>query len=360
MRYLFSFFFWCFCCSVLSQDQLPWGVQLKPKFGFLAGKDGDIGGLPQRHAVAGEISFFWQTNGNKKWHKTYNYPILGVTFFSASVGNREVLGMYTGSYGFIDFPFLKKNKKYQLSGKVGGGLAYTNKVFDQELNPKNTVVSTHLNTLICFGLQNRFSVGRHHLSLGVDLTHCSNGSYKLPNLGINMPFVSVGYGCTMTGEESKNVEKSTLPFRKNLYGILGFLSANEIRPTGQGRSPVYGISLFSRRFFKPKVGAELSVDIVSKQIIFKYHPDIPKTQIDVIQVGCYAGYLLPLDRFHFVLGMGCHVVDKYQPEGLFYHRIGVRYYFDFGLHLNAVLRSNWASADFTEWGIGYTFNYKSK
>ena len=65
-----------------------------------------------------------------------------------------------------------------------------------------------------------------------------------------------------------------------------------------------------------------------------------------------------MDHFHFVLGMGVNVIDKFQPEGRFYHRIGMRYYLNNGISLNAVLRSNWAKADFAEWGIGYTFNYK--
>ena len=56
--------------------------------------------------------------------------------------------------------------------------------------------------------------------------------------------------------------------------------------------------------------------------------------------------------------MGAYFKDKYQPESTFYHRIGMRYYFKGGWHANLVLRSNFAKADFVEYGIGYTFNYK--
>ena len=159
---------------------------------------------------------------------------------------------------------------------------------------------------------------------------------------------------------TNEIHKNTLPFKKILYGLNGVYSVKEIFPTGQGHSSIYGLSFFSRCFFKTKVGCELSLDVISKQVILKYKTEIPKTQSDLIQIGIYAGYLLPLDKFHFVLGMGMNIIDKFQPEGKFYHRVGMRYYFENGISLNAVLRSNWAKADFAEWGLGYTFNYKQK
>jgi hypothetical protein len=60
-------------------------------------------------------------------------------------------------------------------------------------------MSTHINALICFGLRSRFYLGiykKNHVLAGIDLTHCSNGSTKVPNLGINLPYVSLGIGHT--------------------------------------------------------------------------------------------------------------------------------------------------------------------
>lgn len=341
------------------QSRLNWGIEIKPKLGFLIADRGVVGYLPRSHAFGGEASFVIYTNGLKKWHKSYNHPIIGMTLFGASVGNSKILGNFFGSYAFIEFPFLK-TKRYRFTGKLGSGLAYGTKAYDPINDPKNAVISTHVNALVCFGLKNRFVVNNHQYVLGIDLTHCSNGAFKVPNIGINMPFISLGYGYRFITTEKESIERTTLPFRKILYGATAILSAKEIFPTGQGRSPVYSLSTFARYFFKPKVGCEISLDVTSKQVIFKYHPEIPKNQLDVVQVGFYTGYLLPLDNFHLVIGMGINIRDKYQPESLLYHRIGMRYYFKNGIHLNAVLRSNWAKADFTEWGIGYTFNYRNK
>lgn len=350
-----------FCCYfwVYPQSGLNWGIEIKPKVGFLVAKRGEVAHLPTSHTYSGEISFVIHTNGKKDWHKVFNYPTIGATIIGLSAGNNKVLGTFWGTYAFIEFPFVK-TKQYQLTGKLGNGLALGTKVYNPIVDPKNSVVSTHLNALVCFGLQNRFTFNRSQIVLGIDLTHCSNGAFKVPNIGINMPFLSIGYGYRFKTTERDTVRKQSLPFRKILYGVTTIYSHKEIFPTGQGKLPVYGISSFARYFFNQKVGYEVALDIVSKQVIFRYKPEIQKNQLDVIQVGIYAGYLLPLDRFHLVLGMGMNIRDKYQPESFLYHRIGMRYCFENGMNLNAVLRSNWAKADFVEWGIGYTFNGREK
>ena len=334
-----------------------WGIDYRLKIGYLIGKRGEVANLPRSHTFATELSFVKYTDGKKLWHSTYNYPTIGFTLFAASVGNKEILGNFYGSYGFIEFPFIKNNS-FELCSKLGSGLAYTSKLYDPIYNPKNSVISSHVNTLICFGIKNKFKFGKNQIVLGIDLTHCSNGAYKVPNIGINMPFVSIGYSYRINDLKNFDEKKTSIPYKKILYGLNGVYSIKEIFPTGQGNMPVYGFSFFTRYFSKPKVGYEFSFDVVSKQIISKYKPEIIKTQSDLIQIGMYSGYLLPLDKFHLVLGMGINLRDKYQPESLFYHRVGMRYYFASGINLNVVLRSNWSKADFAEWGIGYTFNYK--
>ena len=333
------------------------GIEIKGKTGFLIGTRGEISNLPKERTFASEISIINFTNGSKKWHKSYNYPTLGGTFFTASAGNRNVLGNFYGSYAFIEFPFIKTSH-YQLCAKLGSGLAYTSKVYDPITDPKNAVISSHVNALICFGIKNKFIFGRNQFILGLDLSHCSNAAYKVPNIGVNIPFISLGYGYRLTNYNIEETENSAIKRNKFLFGINAVYSVKEIFPTGQGHLPIYGLSLFTRSFVSPKVGWEVSLDAISKQIISRYKTEIPKTQKDYIQIGIYGGYLLPLDHFHFVLGMGVNVIDKFQPEGRFYHRIGMRYYLNNGISINAVLRSNWAKADFAEWGIGYTFNYK--
>ncbi|MCJ8288711.1 MAG: acyloxyacyl hydrolase [Crocinitomicaceae bacterium] len=346
-------------CSFISEAQTTGynEVWLEGKFkaGFLAAHRGMIGHLPTEHAFAGELSYLLQSKGQKTWHNQFKKPTYGFTAFFGSVGNKELLGHYFGSYAFMSFPLIKQ-KAYSFSFKIGGGMGYGTKVYDPEDNILSAAVSTHINAMIVAGVESRFTFGNNSAILGLDMTHFSNGAFKVPNLGLNLPYVSIGYG--------RRIQKSnycdTCPIaglgRQTLFfGAMGIGSVSSNFPTGGKKYPVYALSLFGRKIIGDKGGVEISFDIMSKQSNIEFNSDVPKTQLDLIQLGAFAGFILPLDHLHFVLGMGVYVRDKFSPIDLFYHRAGVRYVFNNGINLGVVLKSHWARADYFEYGIGYTF-----
>jgi hypothetical protein len=168
-------------------------ISAKQKTGFLAAHRGVMGHLPKERVFGGELSLYKKVGGNSPWHKPYRFPYVGVTFYGSTVGNNAILGQAFGAYGFIEFPF-NANPNHQLTGKLSTGVGYVTKVFDQETNPKNVAMSTHLNALICIGIQGRVRLAdRHQLIYSIDLTHLSNGSSNVPNLGLNMPNLGLGY-----------------------------------------------------------------------------------------------------------------------------------------------------------------------
>ena len=350
-----------FCLITLTsfgQSSREWGFEARCKLGFLAAHRGVMGHLATEHAMAGELTWFNQSKGEKQWHAVCGFPQSGVTLFGGSVGNRELLGTYWGAYGFIEFPFVR-TKGFEFSGKLGSGLGYGTKVFDQELNPKNVAMSSHVNALICIGLKSRAIFGRNSVTIGVDMTHFSNGASKVPNLGVNLPYLSLGYARIVRSKMLDTIPTANhVPLKKWLINITGIISIKETFPTGGKKFPVYALSPSFRWFTKPKVGMEYGLDFISKQAILNYRPEIVKSQWDIFQIGVYGAYLLPLDRFHFAFGMGLYVKDKYQPEDFLYHRIAMRYYLNNGLNFNVGLKSHWARADYIEWGVGYTINFR--
>lgn len=340
------------------QSNGQWGIEGRFKGGFLLGHRPVMGHLVKNHSYAGEVTVLQRLNGKKKWHSAYKYPEVGFTFYFGTAGNKEVLGNYFGGYSFLSIPFVSK-KSFRLNGKLAAGIGVGTKQYDPISNPKNVAMSTPINAMICFALDGRYYFKKNWVSVGIDMTHFSNGAFKVPNLGLNLPYLSVGYGHYINKADSIiEQDEVKTPQRKILFGATAIISAKEVFPTGGKKYPVYGLSVHARTFLKPKVGWELAFDFISKQAILDYRPEIEKTQADIFQLGIYGGYLLPLDRFHFVLGMGYYVRDKYQPEDAMYHRVGFRYYLKNGISLNVVLKSHWARADYVEWGIGYCFNWK--
>lgn len=336
------------------------GFEFRQKIGFLAAHRGTLGHLPQASAKAMEFTYFIQTRSSKKWHQAYREPKVGATFFVGSVGNNDLLGRYVSLAGFAELPMLK-TKNVEWNWKMGFGFGYTTKTFDPIYNPKNNAIASKINATIVIGTKVNYNFGKNFVTLGLDLTHFSNAAFKVPNFGINLPYLSVGYGRTITKERTLNTAIiSNLPLKKWLFGGLGIFSMKEMNPIGTKRYPVYSMSLFARRIFSQKAGMELSLDLFSKQSILGVEPLVPKSQLSIIQAALFAGYIVPLERFSFLFGAGAYVRDVYKPDGPVYFRIGSRYQFPKGILLNFTLKSHFAKADYLELGLGYTLNYKQK
>lgn len=346
--------------TLLSKAQLnyEYGFEYKQKVGILLAHHEIMAHIANSLSYAGELSFYIHTKGKEKWHKSYRYPTYGISLFGASLGNDSILGKSLGLYPFIEFPFIRK-QNFVFSARIGAGLGYISKRYDKDLNPKNVAMSSAINALITVGLKSTYLYKLHEISFGVDMTHLSNAAFKMPNLGINLPYFSLAYGYSIKHQPKDTlVIEPIVPKKRWLFGTTLIASAKENSPSGGEKHPIFALSLHARRFFNAKTGLELAVDVISKQSLRGLQQDIPKSELDLIQIGLFAGYLLPLDQFHFVLGMGAYVRDKFNTDGRLYHRIGMRYYFKNGINTQLVLHSHWGRADFAELGIGYTFNQK--
>lgn len=345
----------CLCFVTFAQEKRAFYLETTPKIGFLLAHRGVMGHVPESHAYGNELSLGITANGSKKWHEAYNYPRMGITLYNSSVGNKDILGSCHGLFSFIEFPF-EKSKHFEFSAKIGCGLSYNSKVYDVDLNPKNVALSTHLNTLVSFGLQTRYIFGKNHLLAGIDMTHASNGATRVPNLGINLPYFKVGYGRTF-GEKDKVTEETDFLIKKWQFATMGIFSVKQVFPTGGKNYPIYALSAFAYKRTGPKSGIEFALDFMYKTSIKDYKRDLypEKSAASIAQAGIYVGYVLPLDRMRFITGMGFYALDKYNPDDAFYHRVGMRYQATKHLLVNLTLKSHWAKADYVEYGIAYVF-----
>lgn len=345
-----------FCIvSIHSNAQEESWLEVRPKIGFLIAHRSIMGHIAQEHAVATEFSYYFKGNGERFWHESYKKPRYGVSGFIGSVGNRDLLGIYYGAYGFMSIPIIK-TKNFTFSGRLGTGLSYAPKVYDHVENNLSIATSSHVNALISLSVESRYEFGPHAVNAMIDMTHFSNGAAKVPNLGLNIPFVSLGYGYRLRKASIEETpDFSDLNHKYWELGALGIASLKEEYPVGGRKYPFLGLNLVARRYFKPQVGMEVTLDLMHKSALRTQAPDIDMSSIDILQLGAFVGYILPFDRLHVVVGMGYYVRDKYRFQEPVYHRIGLRYVFENGINVNCVLKSHWARADYVEYGIGYTF-----
>ncbi len=365
MRLNFLFFILGLSGASIAQTNFEHAIEYRQKLGFLAAHRGVMAHMAKNLAVAGEFSYVFRTRGFKAYQRVYKFPAYGATLFYGQVGNQELLGNFIGAYGFAELPMVSF-RNYRMDFKLGLGLGYNANPYHPVNNPLNVALATKINGLMCLSIKSSYSFRKNSFNVGLDITHFSNAAWKVPNFGINMPFISVGYARALNSVpyfdsyEGDVMTPMGLPYDRWLYSATAILSAKQMMPIGGRRYPVYALNLSAKHFFGYKAGLELALDLISKQAILDYQPYIVKSQLDILQVGAYAAYLVPLDRFHFVFGMGAYLRDKFSPEDPLYHRIGARYYLKNGLLLNLTLKTHWARADYLEYGIGYTFNYKNK
>ncbi|MFN5982474.1 MAG: acyloxyacyl hydrolase [Fluviicola sp.] len=351
--------------SLIASDSIrePIYLSYHLKGGYLAAHRSTMAHLAQERIFAGEISIKKRLIGSDFWHESYRNPFVGLTLYGSNLSNKEVLGNAFGAFSFIEFPWYNSPKNV-FSCQMAVGLAYLTKTFDQQTNPKNVAVSSHFSASVVLGVTgHHFFTEKHGLEYGFDLTHFSNGSTQLPNLGINIPMIRLGYlhkiGSTQK-EAVKQVGIKKTPFFNSWEpSLIGITSFKENWPTGGKKYPVFAMSAVAFKQFKSKVGMEVALDFISKQSLMDYKTYIPRNQLDIFQIGGYLGYAIPMNHLRFVIGMGYYIHDKFDADDELYHRLGMRYTFDNGLLLNFVLKTHWAKADYIEFGVGYNFKKKT-
>ncbi|MGV3630391.1 MAG: acyloxyacyl hydrolase [Bacteroidota bacterium] len=354
MKKVLSALFLCGFAFAYGQKS-DWGIAASYRHGFLMAHRPIMAHLTKEHTNAFEASLFFETRGKKDWHKAYHYPTVGISVLATSAGNKEILGNYFGSFAFIQLDFLH-TKHSRIYSKIGTGLGYTGKVFDQALNPKNVAVSSHINALINFSVLYQYRVERNQFMAGIDMTHFSNGASVLPNLGVNLTYFSLGYARKFQHtEEIRQAKEKVSIDRSWKYTVIGIASRRDSYPISKEKYPVFALALSTQKAFRHGAGYETGIDLMYKPSIRKYKPVIPKSAESMMQIGWYNGWFMSFDKMQVHVGMGIYLRDEYFADDRMYHRLGFRYAFKNGLLMNVTLKSHWAKADYVEYGIGYRF-----
>lgn len=343
-----------FVFFTLSAQQHEWGVELRGKYGFLVAHRAIMSHLPKDPTQSFELNAFLQTKGKKSWQQALKMPVIGLSVLGTNVGNNEILGNHYGTYAFMLYPFAK-NEKHFFYGRIGCGIGFTKTVFNQQTNPKNNAIGSHVNALINFGLLYKYKWASNHLLIGADLTHFSNGASRLPNLGLNLPYFSFGYGRLIRKTEQPEMSARSVFEKEWRFSLSFFGSIRDSYPTGKKRTGVWALNFNTQRIFTHGVGFEAGLDLMYKPVIQSYRPYIDKSVETMVQVGLYGAYLLSMDKLQIVVGMGLYTRDEYNPDDRVYHRVGFRYHLNDNWKLNITLKSHWAKADYIEYGFGYRF-----
>ena len=327
-------------------------------YGFIIAHRESMGHLVKAHTVGYDINISLQTTGNKLWQQIYNYPVIGLKIYHVNLGNPEVLGNATAFIPYMNFNFIKR-KTFSFGFDLGTGFGYIDKVFDRLENHKNNAIGTHINGIMHGHFEiawNPFQNVFLHSSVGI--THFSNGSYKIPNLGINIPTASIGLSYRFEKYKTE-FKKDSIPAvnKKIIYNIIITGGSKEVYPTGSPNHSTFTLFINAIKPLGQKskigIGTNLFYDI---SLLGKIGTDsIPLNHLTIIREGIYFSHELCISKLSMIFQMGVYIIDNYKKDGFLYHRLGWNYQINKHLIANFTLKTHFAKADNLELGLGYKF-----
>lgn len=303
------------------------------------------------------ITYAVPNKWGEQWRVFFNNPNYGFAYNFKSYGNPEVLGDSHSLTSFLQLSFLRKHRIFDFGFKGFTGLGYFTKTYNEDTNPTNQAISSHLNLSVEFRLYSKIRIEPFYFEYSYGINHFSNGLIKSPNLGINLLNTSFSLGYELEDQtiQNRSIKPEKPELTKNEF--WGFISTGfkEI----EGRDKKYMFSSFSLNYSK-------QISVLNKLGLgFDFVNDPSLSPLAYQKFGYLGG-----TNLDFRYGINLHNEFVMGPTGLFfayglyvrkseyyltrrYYKAGFKFYFKnfFGIVLIRAIPL--FRADVVELGIGY-------
>lgn len=336
-----------------------YSIGVRGHVGFLAPHYGSMRYLVQQHAWEGELVVSRQTNGEQDWHRSHGYPLIEYSFTHLNPGSPDYIG--NAEILMVRLNYAKgKSKFFKSCITMGTGLAYVTKPFDRIENHKNIAIGSHINLAVDFQYLARFNIHKNFaLDAGVEIIHLSNTLMKSPNLGINLPMLSLGLHYKIPYEEVDFNRDSLPPIdNKNYFTIAGAFGVKENIIPGGKKYMAYSLWGGYQRAFHHNWAAGGGIDFFYDNTI-KYTKDQAgeshNNTTDIMRMGVHAELEMLLNKISIFQHAGFYLHNTRKRDKNIYNRSGIRYRFNEHIFIYAALKAHLSKADYSEFGLGYTF-----
>lgn len=231
-----------------------YGIEVNPVYGKVLKHNYIFPPVPSS-SYAIDINILKQTTGNKEWQVQRKFPLLGVGFTYTDYGIDSVYGKCYGLYPVWELPIVR-GEQLEWTCRFGYGIGYVTKHYERypTFDTLNNLIGSNINNFTMFTTQLRYKVNEHiHIHTGFNFSHISNGSFQLPNLGVNMYGGHIGlrYFPVTDHPPKTPVSVTTLPNRW-LFQLRVGLGMNEYNNVDGPRYPVYSASVYASKRYASK------------------------------------------------------------------------------------------------------------
>lgn len=333
--------------------------KLDAGFQYLVGKStGRTSGLTSNNASTAVINIKKQLDPkNAEWISSLNAQSVGIALFYTDMEGISRNDHYGNSYGAIaeiDFGLLKR-EKFELLFTPGIGLAFMDRT--TFTHPHTYIFGSHLNGVFKAGLSAEYAIDQNwKFSINSQFVHFSNGSYQLPNAGVNI--LSAGLGISRSFELSPQNKIPQQPeiLKKNRFEFsagIGKRGKYQRKNSDDLRFAFYG-------GYRYQLNNILALKIGADAVYFTqlYDPDEYVNTIRYLgasnehwRIGARIGAEAKLGSFAVGAGAGRYVFFESPFNQKTYWNIGLRYYFTPQIGVETSLHANKFQADFASAGI---------
>lgn len=334
--------------------------------------------------IGSELRIGIQTENGNFYDQLYKYPSFGVGYYYANLTRIKLIdtdseetfdqGHPSALFGFIKVPIIRR-KKVVWSYQFGGGVSFNFKPYDPENNPGNILIGSKLNVYFEVGssldylLSNRFT-----LSGGYILKHFSNGSARIPNLGINL----VAFQCAVRYNFSKspqfNLNYSKIPELEMKNEIITSIGAgvkmlnedfDNQKYDNQWFQSTVQVGYMRRVGWKRSWGAGTDFtyksygNYLEQMKAEKKEENFEEQSSNNFAMAIWIGHEVRYGKMSVHLQCATYLFNNSVQalESPYYFRIGARY----NLYKNALiginLKSHGTKADIIEYALGYRFGW---
>lgn len=294
--------------------------------------------------------------GEQGWQRDYRGPAYGFAFLWAGMANPQRIGGVCRLVPYLHLPMVR-GERASLGMRLGWGIGYVERPYDRITNNKQIAIGTRINTAIQIMLEGRYRVRRTVFSAGVSIDHWSNGSIKLPNLGLNLLSLNTGVAFALGEVAPYAVPKDTLRFMpspRREHTVVGAFGINE---TGRPLSGQHSVGVLVGQVqwrVTRKSSVAVGVDVFNKGSLVGLRPELAdRSRSGLTQLGMHGGYALGLGRGELLLQMGAYLHSPAPDEAAVFHRLGMRYRVARHWIAHLALKSHFGVADHWEFGFGY-------
>jgi len=337
---------------------------------FVSGNNINQTPITQYRSASLQLSV--QTSGKNLWEQLYNFPQYGFGLYKPFFPGAPYLGDPVAIYGTMGF-VLKRWESITFDFDIGLGVAFNWKSYLEDRY--NLAMGANESAIFTttFSVEKRFINGMKFYA-GAGFVHFSNGSLKVPNLGINVFTPKLGVGYNFAETENKFRYQVVPEFQKKSELLISAFTGwrnimyygSDVDSLIQRKGVYYKCFGVSAAYnyqvsHKSKFGIGIMADYlgyVNSSVTSENGKLVPHPASfnDGFEISFYPSYEMVMDRASLVLQPGFYIYRAKYPERtpFNYQRIGLKYHVADNILLGLYMRAHyWSIADFIEWTIGY-------